>query len=406
MYISELSNLANVRSLGNHLLISRRVVNFSSLTVPNNDPWQINRKCRSINMAGLGKRQRDETTHQEWALQLSALEAILLSKDTNTAARMNALDLHAKAYIELNNLPAARRDALLMLRTNRTDGRGYVRSAQIERLAGDIPAAVEWYDHGLRRVPETDHLYPYMREERRKTIVLSRPTDPVTVLPEEVLEFVLSFLEYRDISRSLQVSKLWNTRLSTIRPMSDTVDFRLCSGIVSTASLDIALKRVRKSAKTLHFANLSDAARRLLKSRLDVYADYPKLQTLSLNGWGLMSLPFSRYPLKSIQITDSSGLEMAVVVNILKTCKELEIAKFTNVLVPGKVYPDPILVQDFKKGVIISNVLKVLHISCEVGDMVLDVSENSNLILSFAESVITVRVALLPVTDRSRILLF
>lgn len=355
-------------------------------------------------MVGLEKRKGDEATQHEKEQHRHALEATIvipLAEDTDIVARMNALDMHVMAYINLNNLPAARRDAVLMLRTNRKDGRGYVRCGQIERLAGDISAASQWYEHGLRRVPESDSLHLYIKEQLRKITVANRPRDPVAVLPDEVLEFVLLHLDFREIVSSLRVSRVWAATLPNVRPMSDTVDFRLCPRAISAASTTTALMRVRKSAKTLHLANLSDAARRSVKSLLDAYTDYPKLQTLSLLGvdWGLVLLPFYKYSLKEIHIGDSGGVEMVTVVHILKTCRSLEIAKFSNVLVPGTFYPDPVLVQDFKRGVPISSLLKVLHLNCEVGHIFLEVSGPAIAITTIADYITIVRTALLSVTE-------
>ena len=145
------------RILGNPFLTSRLVTPLLSLdhyVYPTITQANSSETAGTLIMAGLEKRKRDEATQYEKEQHRQALEATIvipLPEDTDTAARMNALDLHVMAYVRLNNLPAARRDAVLMLRTNRKDGRGYVRCGQIERLAGDISAASQWYEHGLDR---------------------------------------------------------------------------------------------------------------------------------------------------------------------------------------------------------------------------------------------------------------
>lgn len=295
-----------------------------------------------------------------------------LSKDFDMESKMETLDLRVAASLKSNNSSAARRDAIAMIRTNKSDGRGYVRCGQIERLAGDIPAASQWYGHGLRRVSESDRFYPYIKEQLRKITVASRPRDPVASLPAEVMELVVSYLEYREIARAHRVSRLWAGVLPTMRPMSDSIDFRFSAKAISATSANTALRRVKNSARTLYLTNLSEAARRSVKFHLDEYRDYPKLQTLSLSSmdYSLWSLQFSKYPLKEISIGDSSGgVEMATVLRILKTCKALKVGKFSNILVPGACYPDAVSVQDFRPGVPISNVLTVLHFNCQEGPL-------------------------------------
>lgn len=294
-----------------------------------------------------------------------------LPNELDTATKMDALDLSVISCLKLNSLSAARRDAVLMLRTDKKDGRGYIRCGQIELSAGDISAAAQWYEHGLRRVPDSDRLHAYIKEQLRIITVALRPRNPVASLPAEIMEIVLSHLKYRDIVRALRVSRLWAEILPSIRPMSETIDFRISLKVVSAASTNAAFRRVRKSAKALHFANLSEAARGFVKSQLNEYKEYPKVQTLSLTSMesGLWSLPFSKYPLKEIQISDSNGMEMATVVQILKTCKSLVIGKFKNILVPGACYPDVVSVQDFKPRVPTSVILEVLHLDCQAGPM-------------------------------------
>jgi hypothetical protein len=315
-----------------------------------------------------GSRQHEKKSHRESLAPTNIIASP--SKDSDMESKMQTLDLRVAASLKSNNLPAARRDAILMIRTNKNDGRGYVRCGQIDRLAGNIPAASQWYEHALRRVPESDRFCPYIKEQLRKITVASRPRDPVASLPAEIMELVVSHLEYREIARAHRVSRLWAGVLPTIRPMSDCIDFRFSNKAVSATSANTALRRVKKSARTLHLSNLSEPARRSVKSHLDDYKDYPKLQTLSLSSmdYSLWSLPFFRYPLREICIGDSNGgVEMAIVVRILKTCKALKVGKFSDILVPGTCYPDAVSVQDFKKGVPISNVLTVLHFDCQEG---------------------------------------
>ena len=321
--------------------------------------------CEIVNQDG--SRQHEKKPHYE---SLEPPNVAPLSNESDTRAKMEALDLRVTGSLKSKNLSAARRDAIAMIRANKSDGRGYVRCGQIELLAGDIPAASQWYEHGLRRVPESDRLYTYMKEQLRRITVSSRPRDPVSLLPAEIMELVVSYLEYRQIARAHSVSRLWAGVLPTIRPMSDTVDFRISTKSITATSAKTALRRVKKSARTFYLTNLSEAARRSVKSHLDEYKDYPKLQTLSLSSmdYSLWSLPFSKYPLTEINISDSiGGVEMATIVRILKTCKALKVGRFSNILVPGAYYPDAVSVQDFRTGLPISNVLTVLHFNCQEG---------------------------------------
>lgn len=77
--------------------------------------------AKTFDMAGLEKRKGDDASLHDRELQLQVLETMPRSKDNNTAATIKALDLDVKTFIELKNFPAARRDAISILRRNRTD---------------------------------------------------------------------------------------------------------------------------------------------------------------------------------------------------------------------------------------------------------------------------------------------
>src|SRR5450432_211973 len=79
---------------------------------------------------------------------LAILENMLASAPSQDDI-LATLDLRVSVYLKLNDKVSARKDAAQMVRINRTDGRGYLRLGQLERLGDDLAASIKWYEHGL-----------------------------------------------------------------------------------------------------------------------------------------------------------------------------------------------------------------------------------------------------------------
>jgi tetratricopeptide (TPR) repeat protein len=109
-------------------------------------------------------------------------------------ASLNLLDLRVEARLRRNKYDRARKDAEAMIRIDRTDARGYIRLGQIKRLKGDRTAALKAYSTGLKHVPTSHplrHVLKTKHENTIRAITQSKPTDPVAVLPMELLQMVL-----------------------------------------------------------------------------------------------------------------------------------------------------------------------------------------------------------------------
>src|SRR5271156_5414262 len=130
----------------------------------------------------------------EKALQLydTALNSTR-KNDRRSPDILNILDLRIATYVKVGKLDLARDDAKTMIRVDRSDGRGYLRCGQLDRLAEDYSSAIRWYDYGIKNVPPSDRLHDYIQAQREKTndltmakIILSKAADPATTLPTEL----------------------------------------------------------------------------------------------------------------------------------------------------------------------------------------------------------------------------
>ena len=170
--------------------------------------------------------------NREYAGALAILDKALASGPLSQDEALAVLDLRVSIFLKLDDKVAARKNATQMIRTNRADGRAYIRLGQLERLVRDYAAAMTWYDHGLKKVPESDKLHAYIIVQHTKTMallkaqtVLSKPVDPFAKLPAEIAEMVVSFFNYQEAVLCLRVSKMWRDVFSTYSVLRNTLDF-------------------------------------------------------------------------------------------------------------------------------------------------------------------------------------
>jgi tetratricopeptide (TPR) repeat protein len=71
-------------------------------------------------------------------------KAIVLTRKWSPLDVLPILDLRVAVYVKLGNVELARKDATSMIRDNKSDSRGYLRCAQLERLQENLSAALRW----------------------------------------------------------------------------------------------------------------------------------------------------------------------------------------------------------------------------------------------------------------------
>src|SRR2546421_5712878 len=277
---------------------------------------------------------------------LAILEKALASRPSQDDL-IAILDLRVSVYLKLDDKVSARKDATVMIRTNRADSRGYLRLGQLERLAGDNAGALKWYDHGLKKVPKGDRLHAYIVAQHTKTTglvkaqtVFSKAADPLSKLPVEIVEMIVASLNYREAVVCLRVSKTWRQVLSTYSVLRNTLDFS-CVGqgkLVSFAGIKAALGRSQKAEPPVVViaANMTPPAARHLKQTMDRWIHYTKMshfevQHAAMDFVGYESLQWKRFNLRAVVFGGEHTVSLDTIYNILQSCEALERAVFSSI---------------------------------------------------------------------------
>lgn len=234
-----------------------------------------------------GQRAFDERRWQDAVQHFS--HAIENLRD-RMADLLHIYDLRSTSYIKLNQMENALKDAKQMIRLDRADARGYLSCARVEQLSGDLAAAAKVCEYGLKSVPTIDRGHSRLEEclirikqSAKKSIVFEKGTDPMEVLPAELLDMVIASFDYRQVIALMRVSKRWCSRLRSLDLVTQTIDTRQSRKTITYEQLKAGFARLGKAPKSIALARLNENAARLASSELSHWIRWQSLETLVVN---------------------------------------------------------------------------------------------------------------------------
>lgn len=202
---------------------------------------------------------------------------------------MYLYDCRSCAYSKAQQLRLALTDGKHMIKLNRTDSRGYIRTAQVEALLGNWENAMAILKHGLRRVSSDDSNYEALErqlvrteESARRNIIYSKGTDPILRLPQELLDIVVSTLTYRERVKLLTVSRPWKKWLSSGDLLARTIDTTDSRARLTRAALSAAFARLSASPRSLALGSLDRSAAAFVNNELRYWTRYKSLESLTI----------------------------------------------------------------------------------------------------------------------------
>ncbi|KAI5303039.1 hypothetical protein KEM56_000094 [Ascosphaera pollenicola] len=177
---------------------------------------------------------------------------------------MATLDHRAATLCKLGRTQKALEDGRRMIKLDKNDHRGYLRTASVLRTMKKPEKALEIFHYALKTLSEQSPFYKkdVQKAERNLSTALYGPRtlDPCGMFPFEVMRMIFLQLTVKDRIVLRRVSKSWNSLCQSMPEMYRDLDLRLAS------------KRKRVTAKSvLAFLKLSgNSPTRATLARLSV----------------------------------------------------------------------------------------------------------------------------------------
>ena len=264
-----------------------------------------------------------------------------VSHDPNrdTSILISILDLRLEARLTLGDFDAAIKDARTMVRHDRTDARGYLRCGQLGRLKSDFAGAQMWYQQGLKNVPQNHEGYLKLASLSAKSLVKSaapqnKCRDPLTVLPLEVIHMVYQYLDLREATSCLRVSRLWRNNLLATHSIWKTFDLTGTKKNITVRHLKACIRRLPNPPTTVRLNKLTAAAVTYLSGYLRAHWDNT-LEHLSVDLPNLLDLDSFRWSasaMKSLHLGAQCPVYFKLVSDLLRSCDTLRYARFDAIL--------------------------------------------------------------------------
>ncbi|KAK2733972.1 hypothetical protein FQN57_001909 [Myotisia sp. PD_48] len=278
---------------------------------------------------------------QEHYVNQEYKEALLLFTKANSGVGnlIGLLDNRAATLIKLKDLDSALRDGRRMIKADKTDSRGYLRTAKILQLMDRRQDALRLYEYALASVNKDDQNYPQielLRYKLNRVLHPPRRMDPSTTLPPELMEFVFQHLNLVDVLSAVRVSKRWHSLVSVFGNWSH-LDLSLSRK--SEPPLQAVRAYLRRSGITIRKVTMNEKSSSAhVKKILSLVSNCPKLTHIVINSHTSHWPEFTKFAnLKALNLVQCLDLGFQELYSLLHGCPGLELL---HVSIYGRDVPD------------------------------------------------------------------
>lgn len=280
----------------------------------------------------LGKKYYKQKEYQK------AVDAFTEGIESMSIPSVSILNNRAASFEKLESFKLAVKDGRDMIKIDKKDVRGYLRTGNILQKMDRLDAAIGIYKYGIKNVPVADENFKLLQGIHDKlTRQLSPPKaiDPFVMLPIELVEMIISYLTFRNMVTCLRVSKQWNRFLISRTPLWINLDLSYAKRQVSAKFVRNCIRRSQykmKSAIVQRFTNQD-----VLRSLATTCKTLESLEFLSgsIAGDSLCEIAMCATQLKKLTLTSNISLSLDAVTQILRHRPSLTHAEFHSIVATG-----------------------------------------------------------------------
>ncbi|KAL1958823.1 hypothetical protein VTO42DRAFT_3660 [Malbranchea cinnamomea] len=261
-----------------------------------------------------------------------ALEAFNKAIRLGQGDYVGILDNRAATYSALGNLDSALNDGRRMIKVDKNDSRGYLRTAKILQLQKKYEDALRIYDYGLKVLDPSNEGCQKIRSLKSKLhTIIHGPNirDPFTILPPEIIAEILRYLDLKDLLRAIRVSKLWQRLAVSFAKSWSHLDLSIATKRVTPTEIRAYLRRFHSILTHVTLANVKENS---LPDVVTLLSRCPKLIFCEVTQISLdmrtTFVPFqSLAKLTSLVIQPELKMTLHQFLEVLRRCRHLEHVK-------------------------------------------------------------------------------
>ncbi|KAI4262194.1 MAG: hypothetical protein L6R42_002625 [Xanthoria sp. 1 TBL-2021] len=251
---------------------------------------------------------------------------------------VSVLDCRAATYEKLGDLHTALKDGRRMISDYKTDCAGYLRTGKILQLLDKDSVALGIYKYGLRNVSSSASQYQLLRDIHDSVNQKCGPRkarDPLTVLPVEIAQMIMSYMDFKHVVSLTRVSTTWRDYLKSTPGLWATLDF-------SKAKADVPKTAIQKYIRFSR-GTVSRLTTRQSINLQHVVTQCKSLEHLEIGGGysnaSLIKAASVARNLRCLLLPARCETSLDCVSQILGVCKNLVRAEFHSVTSTQSIHP-------------------------------------------------------------------